>query len=319
MWVTELQIKPSRLCIYDSWKGERSRNGAPKLLGAQLRAARSGISRRSQARMRDAINALVLAAKWKTVWERSTDKKYRFRLSFWTLTLPSAQVHSDSEIVAKCLIPFLADIKRRRPHSLYLWKAETTAAGNLHFHITSNLFYHYSKLQADWNRYTERLGYVSRGTSQNPHSTEIKAVRGVDKLAAYMASYLTKKDTHDKVLQRYLKRYKTQLADKTATVCRLPKRYFAHVKRPVTCAVWNCSNALKKAVATVEYCSKAIAEDVRYLTLQPECWLELERCSIAYLEPDTLKVYRSLYRSFYEQNTALFTSQKGAETFIEVA
>lgn len=85
-----------------------------------------------------------------------------YKASFVTLTLPSVQVHSDTEI-KKVLNNFLSTL---RFHGLknYVWKLELQKNGNVHFHLVIDKFFHYYYLQALWNKNLEKLGYVSEYT-----------------------------------------------------------------------------------------------------------------------------------------------------------
>lgn len=85
---------------------------------------------------------------------------YVFKLNLITLTLPSTQIHSDQYLKRHALQPFLDYMKRNHDLSLYFWKAEIQDNGNIHFHITSNTWIHWSIIQNVWNRIMDTLGYI---------------------------------------------------------------------------------------------------------------------------------------------------------------
>lgn len=107
---------------------------------------------------------------WVTGAKRLTkNKKIVFdkqNVSFVTLTIPSTQIHEDNEIKAICLNQFLIEVNRKYKIKYYLWKAEKTNAGALHFHILFDKFIHYGYLRDIWNRCINKLGYVDEYTKK---------------------------------------------------------------------------------------------------------------------------------------------------------
>lgn len=114
------------------------------------------------------------------------------KASFITLTLPSKQVHDDNTIKRQILQPFLSECKRLLNLKFYIWTAETQANGNIHFHIITPSYINKYTLQTTWNRHAETLGYVSRSSSKNPPSTNVKGVSNTGKAIAYITKYLSK-------------------------------------------------------------------------------------------------------------------------------
>lgn len=100
---------------------------------------------------------------------------------FLTVTLPSDQVHSDSEINRRCLQPFIQQLKRQHGIEHYFWRAEAQENGRIHFHILTDRYVSKEDLQISWNKCVNVLGYVDRyyqqGHEDSPPSTEIHRVR----------------------------------------------------------------------------------------------------------------------------------------------
>lgn len=146
-------------------------------------------------KLKKAINWMAYLSTQKSVFVKELNKNINFRLSFITLTLPSEQVHSDTEIKNICLAPFLQWLRDSAHVRKYIWKAEIQKNGNIHFHITIDRFIHYKRIRQQWNRNINKLGYVNRYTlltgKVSPPSTEIKSVRKVKNIAAYLAAYMT--------------------------------------------------------------------------------------------------------------------------------
>lgn len=111
----------------------------------------------------------------------------------------------------------------------YVWKAELQKNGNIHFHLTTDIFIHYMLIRREWNNAISKLGYIERyaqthsqltfdeynyyrsqqGSSdieknkkaysyglrtnwRSPNTTDVKSVKNVKSLSAYLAKYLTK-------------------------------------------------------------------------------------------------------------------------------
>ena len=148
----------------------------------------------SARKLKRAINWIAYLSREKSVYVKEIEKRVKFRMSFITLTLPASQIHTDEEIKKSCLIPFLQWLRDKYSVKKYVWKAETQKNGNIHFHITLDKFIHYQTLRTQWNRNVESLGYLTRYREQSgkymPPSTEIKAVRKVKNIAAYLTAYM---------------------------------------------------------------------------------------------------------------------------------
>lgn len=202
------------------------------------------VSDKQAKKIRYYVNLLVDASKWKTVYSRIHSKHFRFKLSLLTLTLPSIQQHPDKEIHEKVFKAFIRSLKKRNPELLYIYKAEVQDNGNLHYHLTTNIFIHHVTLRNLWNHYVNSLGYVNRASVSSPNSTDVHSVKNIKSIAAYMVAYLQKKDVYTKILKRYHRRFGSRLKSMNSEVFALPKNYIANLKRKVTIKVWDCSKTL---------------------------------------------------------------------------
>lgn len=148
----------------------------------------------SAKKLKAAINWMAFLSRPKYVYVRETNKRVKYSLSFITLTLPAKQEHSDAEIKKHALGPFLQWLRDAYGVKKYIWKAEIQKNGNIHFHITLDKFIHYQTLRTQWNKNINALGYVDRYRENTgkftPPSTEIKAVKKVKNIAAYLAAYM---------------------------------------------------------------------------------------------------------------------------------
>lgn len=161
----------------------------------------------------------------KTIFQKNGKNIYNFRCAFVTLTLPTPQSHSDTEIKSKCLNQFLTIMRQRFGLRNYVWKAELQKNDSIHFHIVWDLYIHHQAVRYYWNQALELLGYVSdyqkkfntmslqdyatyrnlsvpdavnafragRDTSwKSPPTEQVVAVKSSKQLAVYLRKYITK-------------------------------------------------------------------------------------------------------------------------------
>lgn len=312
LFLPSVSISSRSVVLYDSYQGERRTSS--KVFNPYLRSKANTISKVTRKRLVLAINTLIDTAKYKTVFVAATQTYFRYKINFITLTLPSVQIHTDSQIVKECLSKFLEAWSKRRKGLLYVWKAETQDNGNLHFHITSNAFYHWKKLQTDWNRYINKLGYVDRAKSDTPNSTDVHSVSNVKNLSAYLASYVGKKDLYQKVLKRYHKIYDKYHKISTSPVCKLPKNYFKKLKRKVTCPLWSASKVLLKSKISIHRNHPDIQKDMEYLRENKHHGFVSDYC-LAFNFADSIKgKLPELYKAFATHFKELI--QKQSESVI---
>lgn len=162
------------------------------------RKSNGQLSVNAKRKMSRAIEYLVTLAQPKKVHEKLTGKTINFKLAFITLTLPSAQIHTDSEIINKCLNQFLVECRKYHNVKNYVWRAEKQENGNIHFHLLIDKFIPWYMMRNSWNRILNKLGYVDRfqekhGHSQ-PNSTDIHSTKRVKNIQAYLMKYMSKSE-----------------------------------------------------------------------------------------------------------------------------
>lgn len=133
-----------------------------------------------------------------------TNKRFKFRLAFQTLTLSRPQEFiTDSEIKKILLEPYL---RRMRRHGMknYVWKAERQRNGNIHFHLITDCFIPHNVIRNEWNNIQNRRGYIDRFFDKyghrDPNSTDVKAVTSEKETTAYLLKYMMKNDDLNKQL-----------------------------------------------------------------------------------------------------------------------
>jgi hypothetical protein len=154
------------------------------------------LSVKANKRVRLAIDWLIYLSKEKKSPVTKKAGEFNFQLNFITLTLCSKQKHSDSEIKSKLLNQFLTELRQKYNAKNYMWRAESQANGNIHFHVVSDVFVPWRALRTDWNRIQEKLGYCTSYTARtnkvDPNSTDVHAIKAVRNLSAYLAKYCSK-------------------------------------------------------------------------------------------------------------------------------
>jgi hypothetical protein len=158
------------------------------------------LSRKAIQGLRNAINWLCLAAKKKHVYDRKTEKTFNFKVNFITLTLPDTKEPINSPDLQKQLLnPFLTYMRKYHNLSNYVWRLEFQANGKLHVHITTDTFLHLGVIRNTWNNLLDKYGYLDEfykaNGHKNPNSTDVHATKKIKNMAAYLAKYMSKKNS----------------------------------------------------------------------------------------------------------------------------
>lgn len=196
--IAHCTIQPNQFHIYSQPENgfEQSERFAANKINLKKKVANGELSDKTRKRIEHAIQWLLLKSNPKPVFNREQNRTFFFRLNFITVTLPAKQSHSDKQITATCLNNFL-NVLRANGLNEYLWRAECQpATGNIHYHITTNVFFHWRDIRKWWNQSVNLLGYVDKFDAKhhhrNPPSTEIRKVKHIRKLAAYLSKYMAK-------------------------------------------------------------------------------------------------------------------------------
>lgn len=292
-------IDPTGMSIYYYSKDKpRTTNRTTFKAGHSDNYRMGTLSRNAQKKLKRAINTLVLVSNYKTVYEAATGRRFRFKLNFITLTLPTKTTLTDNEVKGKILGEFLRKWRKRSPGLLYIWKAEVQDNNNIHFHLTTNKFIHYKKLKQRWNRELEKHGIKHPTLGVEANSTDVHAVKNVKNIAAYLATYMGKKDLYKKPLKRWHKRYQKQLADRGRTEVKLPKNYFKNIKRQISGRKWDCSKSLANAVLRLQLLDATTDKrfDQYINTIQPT--FQDDYIAFWGLKGEGLKIFPKIYNEW---------------------
>lgn len=198
----------------------------------------NNLSSQSARKLRYAINWLVESAKVKRVFVKDTKKAWFFKVGFLTLTFPArdynrklkellhaerATIRTKRGLVVRpfeerqqaaqfkldamnkeMLHNFLVVARKKWQLYNFVWKAEVTEAGILHFHLSIDAFAEAKKLQRTWAKILTNYGFTDdfykMHSHRNPPCTHIKAVKKVKNLAAYIATYMAKKEEGKRIV-----------------------------------------------------------------------------------------------------------------------
>lgn len=300
LYCPAVTIRKDYVSAYTVWMGKSS----SKIRLPTSNRRKENLSKKATKRLQIALELLAQSAKTKRLWWPEEKRYISYKLNFCTLTLPSKQIHSDRVIVSTCLRKFLRWWKDRCPTLLYLWKAEVQDNGNIHFHVTSNSFIHHRVLRRKWNQFVEVLGYVSRYGKEEPPSTEVKAVKNVKDICAYIAAYISKKDLYKSNLKRYFRIYGKRILKSKEEVFHLPKNYLNSLKRKVTCPIWDASEAIQRGPLRIISPENEITQELQKFPRIEPFYKELERCIIYVSKlapPEEIPNIKKHYREYVNE------------------
>jgi hypothetical protein len=190
------------------------------------------LSAKAKRRLINAVNWLISSAKTKRIFSKENGKTYSFKVNFITLTLPTTDHEiTDHFFKSKLLHNFLSTSTAKFGLSNYVWKVEAQENGNIHAHITTDVFMPWKEVRSVWNKilrdnglidsYTRKHSRMSKdeyltvyskgdlakfkaleiayekGVSENwtdPNTTDVHAVHKVKDLGAYLAKYFSKNE-----------------------------------------------------------------------------------------------------------------------------
>ena len=206
-----LRIFPTHVVQYLEWDRPVHVRTASQLRNEHVRTAsqlrnelnlrknehHGAVSSKAAKRIRNAVNWLAASARPKRVYCAVDQRTYKFRLNFITLTLPSLDNDlTDHEFKNKLLRTWIERMRYRHRLRNYVWKVEPQENGNIHAHVTTDVFIHHSEIRAAWNEILISNGlmtaFADKHGHSDPNSTDVKSVKTVKNLAAYLAKYFAK-------------------------------------------------------------------------------------------------------------------------------
>lgn len=197
------------------------------------RTAEGKLSDIAKRKLKRAIDYMLFISQEKKARNQITGKQIKFKVNFVTLTLSSAQIHSDKEITNILLNQFFVELKQKFKLKNYIYRAEKQKNGNIHYHILMDVFIWFTDIRDIWNRIQNKLGYVDRyseeqrkwhingfrprpdlyqywplgqqkkaykqGLKSNftrPNSTDIHSLKNIRNVRAYLLKYMSKEEIY---------------------------------------------------------------------------------------------------------------------------
>lgn len=282
-----------------------------------FRGTNGRVSRRAASRLSQRIDWLAFLTRSNQVALDRRARTTTHSLSFLTLTLPADQEHPDKVIKNQCLNHFLTVLRQKFGVKHYIWKAELQKNDNIHFHLLIDRYIHYTRIRTQWNNIVGKLGYVRRYQERmqvltfadycerrkvstpsqlaqarmaynsglrtdwsDPNSVDVRSVRGINNIRAYMRKYLTKSlDKHN-----------------TSGESTARENAFGG-------SIWHCSRSLSRCKGYVTlYCNKA-SEFVAAVANSAGVWIgEFDWCTVFSFNPAELP------KRFYDQYIAMLSA-----------
>lgn len=190
-----LQIRNNSIVLYSLCQ----QTGGQKHSLQQYETYQGKVSNSAKKRMTKAIDIMLQCSQWRWIHNPVSGRMQNHRLSFVTLTIPGKERHIDAREGNKQILqPFLKKCRDKKMLSTYVWKAEYQQNGQLHYHLTTPSFLHWSVLRNNWNNTLASASllkkwYEERG-NYDPNSTDIHSVYKIKDVGAYLTKYFTKKD-----------------------------------------------------------------------------------------------------------------------------
>jgi hypothetical protein len=205
------------------------------------------MSAESRKELMTAANWLILFSPEQRFFCDIRQRWITFRINFITLTLATTQSQDDEYLKNRLLKPFIQWLLRKGA-TAYIWKSETQNNGNIHFHITTNVYIHWSEIRSKWNALQEAHGflndYIAEYGDNNPNSTDVHSVRHYADLVNNIGNYFGKLDEWCHKKGTKIKAEMINHPSKWLSDCDESKQEFPVPKRQVNGRKWATSNNL---------------------------------------------------------------------------
>ncbi len=159
--IPSVAIRPSYITIFNQIIGgkisEKSMANQENLKDNKYKGI---ISPKAAGRIRNYIDWFLIVANPRMCYSKKVGRSFNNKLKFITLTLSAQQNHSDLDIKKKLMSHFTIEAAKKWGVKEYMWKAETQANGNIHFHVIVDKYIHWRSIRTVWNRIQNKLGYV---------------------------------------------------------------------------------------------------------------------------------------------------------------
>lgn len=205
------------------------------------------LSEQSRRLLMTAVNWLILFSPERSFYCDRRKRLIKFRINFITLTLAEQQHENDAYIKNRLLQPFLKWLIRKGA-TAYIWKAETQNNGNIHFHITTNMYIHWRDVRTKWNELQQDHGFLNayqeEYKSDDPNGTDVHSVRKHADLLNNVGNYFGKLDEWCHKKGTRIDKENLLHPSKMLESCYCSKKPFPVPKRQINGRKWSVSNNL---------------------------------------------------------------------------
>ena len=240
-----------------------SKKKSPSNLTAGFTTA--GISQATQRKIKKHSAVLANLAEKKVVQNHRGDRSHHL-CTFITLTLPSAQDCTDAEANKILLQPFLDKCRKFGLLSNYVWRAEKQKNGNVHYHVITDSFAHYSLFRRIWLLVLRNSGHLEK-YSEKFRNMSFREYSQLD---------FNKNASPTTVASRYARGKRTdwseppaidvQFTSDTREIGNYIAKYIAKNDNDcdliVNARCWGCSQSVSKATAT--FCKDSTLSEFWY-------------------------------------------------------
>jgi len=198
--VTKIQLRKSSAIVYKQTIGKTNtgnRYNINKNSQETHRTYNGKVNKHTQKRIRRAVDILSQISDWHKIYNPITMKNDVIRLTFITLTIPHNSIKpSGKKAYQQLLKPFIQTMKRLHSMNTYIWKAELTKKGMIHYHITTNTFIRFDLIKKRWNQLLMKHNYLDDYYNKFKHydanSTDVHKVYNDNMIEAYLEKYISK-------------------------------------------------------------------------------------------------------------------------------
>lgn len=266
-----LQLRHSCIIAYSQPEKKIKRSSTKKPFvtksGDVVKTYSGTITTGAKKRLSKAVTLLIQSSKQRYVYNPWLNRKMKFHLNFITLTISSTEsLLTANEAHKQLLEPFLLHARRKWKMSKYVWKAELQERGQIHYHITTDVYIDLSALRNKWNELQRNAGLLTEFEKKyghsNPNSTDIHSVKKIKNIESYLIKYISKSSQNE-----------------VAT----------------TGKIWDCSMSLKKSKYYTTVCSSynesLINEAIKKRTVTA---IYRDNCTIFTIQPGSCVRYLSV-------------------------
>lgn len=152
-------------------------------------------AQRSRKRLMDASGWLWLRSKGRYI-QTADGREVYFRQAFWTLTLPESAPERNARLALSRLWTWA---RNRAGLESYVWTAELTAMGRVHFHALVNDWVSMDRLRLAWMRCLEAEGCLRNSYERPPAAlVKMERIKSAAQARQYCAKYVAKALTQDR-------------------------------------------------------------------------------------------------------------------------